>query len=139
MAFFILILLLLLFGLSEDFLLTERVRLDMKRFDILFCDYVTVLLVKSVALSSTFLALANSLFSMSLDLLFDFDDPACFDNFDGLVINISIFFVCDITWFCDLNLRNLLLDTTWCYVWCENMRILMFYWFFFGILYKSID
>ncbi len=97
MAFFILILLLLLFELSEDFLLTERVRLDMKRFDILFCDYMTVLLVKSVALSSTFLALAKSLFSISFDLLFDFDDPACFDNFDGLVINISIFFVCDIT------------------------------------------
>lgn len=97
MAFLILILLLLLFGLSEDFLFTERVRLDMKRFDILFCDYVTVLLVKSVALSSTFLALANSLFSISFDLLFDFDDPACFDNFDGLVINISIFFVCEIT------------------------------------------
>ena len=97
MAFLILILLLLLFGLSEDFLFTERVRLDMKRFDILFCDYVTVLLVKSVALSSTFLALAKSLFSISFDLLFDFDDPACFDNFDGLVINISIFFVCDIT------------------------------------------
>ena len=97
MAFFILILLLLLLELSEDFLLTERVRLDMKRFDILFCDYMTVLLVKSVALSSTFLALAKSLFSISFDLLFDFDDPACFDNFDGLVINISIFFVCDIT------------------------------------------
>ena len=97
MAFLILILLLLLFGLSEDFLFTERVRLDMKRFDILFCDYVTVLLVKSVALSLTFLALEKSLFSMSFDLLFDLDDPACFDNFDGLVINISIFFVCDIT------------------------------------------
>lgn len=97
MAFLILILLLLLFGLSEDFLFTERVRLDMKRFDILFCYYVTVLLVKSVALSSTFLALEKSLFSMSFDLLFDLDDPACFDNFDGLVINISIFFVCEIT------------------------------------------
>lgn len=96
-AFFILILLLLLFGFSEDFLFTERVRLDMKRFDILFCDYVTVLHVKRVALSSTFLALEKSLFSMSFDLLFDLDDPACFDNFDGLVINISIFFVYDIT------------------------------------------
>lgn len=86
-----------MFGFNEDFLFTDRVRLDMNKFDILFCDYVTVLLVKRVALSSTFLALANSLFSISLDLLFDFDDPACLDNFDGLVINISIFFVFDIT------------------------------------------
>ena len=92
---------LLLLGLSEDFLFTDRVTLDVKRFDILLlCDSVKVLLVKSVALSSTFLALANSLFSMSLDLLFDFDfddPPQCLDNFYGLVINISIFFVCDIT------------------------------------------
>lgn len=101
-VFFIRILLLLLLrlllGLSEDFLFTDLVRLDVKRFDILLLyDSVTVLLVNSVALSSTFLALANNLFSINLDLLFDFDDPQCLDNFDGLVISISIFFVCDIT------------------------------------------
>jgi len=113
----LLLLKLLLLGLSEDFLFTDRVTLDVKRFDILLlCDSVKVLLVKSVAFSSTLLALANNLFSINLDLLFDFDfddPPPCLDNLDGLVINISIFFVCEITWFCDLNLRSLLLEAGW--------------------------
>lgn len=83
----------LLFVLNNDFLETDLVRPDKRNFYILWDYSDTVLLANNVALSSIFLALANSLFSISLDLLLDFDNRPCFENFGGLNINNYIFFV----------------------------------------------
>lgn len=81
-------------GFNDDFLETDLIKFDLNKFDTLFDYYdIVLLLVNNVVLSSTFLALANNLFSINFDLLLDFDNLLCFDNIDGLFINISIFFV----------------------------------------------